>query len=127
MKIIIAGSRGFTNYDLVVESCDHIVKSGDEIVCGMAWGADMLGHKYAKEHKLKIHEFPADWNKHGKAAGYIRNHSMGDFADELIAFWDGISRGTADASDSICRGKYSSECGRCGCSRAQCSTLSSSL
>lgn len=40
--------------------------------------------------------FPADWNKHGKAAGPILNAEMAEVADALIAFWDGKSRGTAN-------------------------------
>ena len=39
---------------------------------------------------------PADWDKHGKAAGPIRNAEMAEVADALIAFWDGQSRGTAN-------------------------------
>jgi len=63
-------------------------------VSGTARGADQLGERYAKERGYFIQRFPADWNAYGKAAGYIRNRKMAEYADALIAFWDGKSRGT---------------------------------
>jgi len=47
-----------------------------EIVHGDAIGADKLGGDWAKLHGVTEHASPADWKKHGKAAGYIRNASM---------------------------------------------------
>jgi len=38
--------------------------------------------------------YPADWNRHGRAAGPIRNEKMAEVSDALIAFLDGKSRGT---------------------------------
>lgn len=96
MKVIIAGGRYFDNYPLLVKSCDHFFKGQEtiEIVSGGAKGADALGEQYASESKLKQYKFPANWNMYGKAAGPIRNEEMGDFADALVAFWDGESKGT---------------------------------
>ena len=99
MKVIIAGSRYFNNYELLRQYVDHILqnvsqKESIEIVSGGAKGADELGERYAKERGYKITRFPADWNKYGRAAGPKRNEQMGDYADALIAFWDGESRGT---------------------------------
>lgn len=103
MKIIIAGSRDVTDYSIIREA---VIESGYwkqygksiEVICGMARGVDLLGKEFAKRNGLICHEFPADWNKHGKAAGYIRNAEMGKFAKELngalLAVWDGTSRGT---------------------------------
>ena len=54
-----------------------------------------LGEKYAMERNLHVAYFPAKWDKYGKSAGYRRNTEMADYADALIAFWDGKSRGTA--------------------------------
>ncbi len=65
-----------------------------EIVCGMAKGADLLGKRYAEERGFKVKEFPADWNTNGKKAGPMRNTEMANYADALIAFWDGTSSGT---------------------------------
>lgn len=88
MKVIIAGGRTFRNYKLLKEKCDNILKGIEdiEIVSGGAKGADKLGERYAKEMGYKVTVFPADWDKHGKAAGMIRNAEMGKYADALIAF-----------------------------------------
>jgi len=93
-KIIVAGSRGFTNYQLMCLKLDYYFdECTPTIVCGEARGADSLGRKYAEERGLKIMSFPADWSK-GKNAGYIRNEEMAKVADGLVAFWDGSSAGT---------------------------------
>ncbi len=65
-----------------------------EVVCGGAKGADELGEWYARRLGYRIKFFEAEWNKHGKKAGMLRNLKMAKYADTLIAFWDGKSRGT---------------------------------
>jgi hypothetical protein len=101
MKVIIAGGREFMNYGLLKTKCDYLLKNKTEveIVSGKAKGADSLGELYAKENNYPIHEFPANWNMHGNAAGPIRNQEMGNFADVLIAFWNGESKGTKHMID----------------------------
>lgn len=97
MKIIIAGSRNFNNYQKLKQECDKFLQDykNIEIVSGAHYkGADKLGEKYASEKKIKIIKFPADWIKYGKAAGPKRNNQMAIYADALIAFWDGKSNGT---------------------------------
>jgi len=95
MKVIIAGSRNFTDYQKLKETCDTILRdqTNIEIVSGNCRGADLLGEQYAKERGYKITQFPADWNKYGKSAGPKRNQQMANYADALIAFWDGKSKG----------------------------------
>lgn len=103
-NIIIAGSRNFTDYEMVKKSLKKFLTSKEtsdkpNIICGMARGADMLGYRLAKEFNLPLKEFPADWNTYGKRAGYIRNEQMAKYAHDngngiLFAFWDGKSRGT---------------------------------
>ena len=66
-----------------------------EIVCGMAKGVDTHGEKFAKINNIPVKYFPANWNEHGKRAGFIRNAEMGDYADALILIWDGKSKGSA--------------------------------
>lgn len=102
-NIIIAGSRDFTDYKIVKSSLKNFLISKQTtdkptIICGMARGADMQGYRLAKEFKLPLKEFPADWSL-GKRAGYIRNEQMAKYAHEnengvLFAFWDGKSKGT---------------------------------
>lgn len=104
MKLIIAGSRGITDYETVRQA---VIESGYwkkygnsiEVVCGMARGVDLLGMEFARRNHLEVHEFPADWKGLGKVAGHIRNAQMGDFADGLLAIWDGDSRGTKHMID----------------------------
>lgn len=102
MKVIIAGSREFNDSALLFSECDLVLKNRTfdiEIVSGTARGADRLGEDYAKTRDFSIKQFHADWNKHGKSAGYIRNKEMAEYADMLIAFWDGKSRGTKHMID----------------------------
>lgn len=96
MKTIIAGTRTFTNYELMEQEIEKLGINIDEVVCGCAKGVDTLGKRWADERGIPVKQFPPDWNKYGKVAGIIRNHEMGDYADYLIAFWDGKSRGTKD-------------------------------
>jgi hypothetical protein len=100
-KVIIAGSRDFSDFQLLYAKCEEILESQTdiEIVSGTARGADKLGEHYASLKGHSIAKFPADWDKHGKAAGYLRNKDMADYADCLIAFWDGSSRGTKHMID----------------------------
>ncbi|GGK46504.1 MULTISPECIES: DUF2493 domain-containing protein [Flavobacteriaceae] len=72
MKLIIAGSRIFTNYKILKKACDQFLQSQNniEIVSGAYYkGADKLGEKYAAEKGFKLTKFPADWNRFGKAVG----------------------------------------------------------
>lgn len=91
-KVIICGSRDFDNYELLKTKCDNILKnkkeSGEDIiiVSGCARGADSLGEEYAKENGYEVLKFPANWNKYGKKAGYLRNEQMAEEANACIAF-----------------------------------------
>lgn len=55
---------------------------------------DKDGEYYAKCNKIPVKQFPADWDQFGKAAGHIRNKQMAEYADALVAVWDGKSPGT---------------------------------
>lgn len=114
MRVIIAGSREFNDYNLLVQKCNEYfyqlsqerLLSNDvqtdianmEIVSGTAKGADKLGERFAEDYNIKIKRFPANWDLYGKSAGYKRNEEMALYAKQdngvLIAFWDGKSKGT---------------------------------
>ena len=96
MKVIIAGGRYFDDYNKLCCYCDNALQNqiNIEIVSGGARGADTLGEKYALERDYNVKRFPAAWNKFGRSAGVIRNAEMANYAEVLIAFWDGKSRGT---------------------------------
>lgn len=70
------------------------------IVHGGARGVDTIAGKYATDLGFKVDVFPANWNKHGKAAGPIRNREMISTCEAVYAFWDGKSRGTKNAIDT---------------------------
>ena len=105
VKVIVGGSRSFTDAKLLKEKCDYylsdaVAKNYDiEIVSGTAKGADRLGENYALEKGYHIAFFPANWSGYGKRAGYLRNEEMANYADALICFWDGESRGTMHMID----------------------------
>ncbi len=96
-RVIIAGGRDFSDYDLLKATMDKLLANiTDEItvVCGQARGADILGEQYAKERGYAVDYYPADWKQYGKRAGHLHNEQMAQNADALAAFWDGKSRGT---------------------------------
>lgn len=105
-RIIVAGSREFNNFEMLNEVLEGYIskmnKDSITIVSGRAKGADTLGEVFAENHGLNLAKFPADWEKYGNEAGFIRNGEMAKFATEngshgvLFAFWDGKSNGTRD-------------------------------
>lgn len=124
MKLIIAGGRKFNDYNLLKERCDYFLQNHQEIelVTGKAEGADFLGEWYAKNNNYIITEFPASWqdiegkpldeiltrrdgNKYWSKAGLYRNVQMAEYADVLIAFWDGKSKGTRHMIDTAIKHK----------------------
>ena len=103
-KVIIAGSRGFSNYKLLHEQCNKFLREKRKthniiIISGGARGADKLGEKYSQDEGFALEVFKANWDKYGKSAGFRRNEQMGEVADALIAFWDGKSHGTKHMID----------------------------
>ena len=106
-KLIIAGGRDFSDYDLLKSNLDAILEKLSEnninliIVCGMAKGADICGWNWARDNNIPILEYPANWKLHGKAAGPIRNQEMAQVANGLIAFWNGTSRGTENMINTM--------------------------
>lgn len=98
-RVIIAGSRSLEDYELVKAYADFKLSNIEdeiEIVSGAGSGADALGERYAKEKGFRIKRFPAEWDKYGRRAGPMRNRLMAEYADALLAYWDGESRGTAN-------------------------------
>jgi len=96
MKVIIAGPRD-READFYAINTAYIESGFDitELVCGMASGIDSCAHSWATNYsKIPIMEFPAKWKQLGRSAGPLRNIQMAEYADALIALWDGESRGT---------------------------------
>lgn len=108
LKLIVAGGRDFNDYTLLSSTLNDLAHGQYKdrevsIVSGMARGADRLAYEFAKTVHVECYEFHADWDKYGKAAGFRRNADMAQFADALVAFWDGESRGTKHMIDTMGR------------------------
>lgn len=104
MRLIIAGSRHIDAKPIIngillmlklEEEISEVISGGADGVdaAGEAWQKSMseLCGKFAPTLKL----FRADWERHGRAAGPIRNAEMADYADALLLIWDGKSKGSA--------------------------------
>lgn len=102
-KVIIAGTRTYEVDNKELFKIDNLLSNYSEddieLVTGCARGADQVPYYYEQWHGYKVTEFPADWDKYGKSAGYIRNEQMAKYADALIALWDGKSKGTKHMID----------------------------
>jgi len=107
VRLIVAGSRTYDNYEEFVQVLEEFIKQfeGQRILfySGMAKrGADAMVVQYCQERpELRYLPHPADWDTYGKGAGFIRNEQMADTATHLIAFWDDISRGTKHMIDCM--------------------------
>lgn len=96
-RICVCGGRDYADKDRVFRALDNAVATFGmfELVHGGARGADSLAGEWAAHVGATTHVFMADWNKHKRAAGPIRNREMIAFGfDLLIAFPGGT--GTAD-------------------------------
>lgn len=104
IRLCINGDRTCDDYKFLLEALDNFgIKPEDvkEVVSGKAQGGDYLGEVWAKQNKIKIKEFPADWddlshsdaliktNKFGKQydakSGFRRNQQIAEYADVLVA------------------------------------------
>lgn len=102
--LLVVGSRSITDYGFVRERLDHLIgpirgKYHFQVVSGGANGVDKLAEQYAEENGFDMHVMPAEWNKHGRRAGFIRNDGMHRYISGFthrgcVAFWDGKSKGT---------------------------------
>jgi predicted Rossmann fold nucleotide-binding protein DprA/Smf involved in DNA uptake len=90
MIVAVVGSRGIEKIDL----SQHVPVDCTEIVSGGAKGVDQCAAAYAKLYKLKLTEFLPEYEKYGKAAPLVRNRQIAEYADKILAFWDGKSKGT---------------------------------
>ena len=106
MKLAIIGSRGFSDYGhlsyVMTEwfgryANDNPYSLVTEVISGGANGADKLAARWAKENGIKLTEFIPDWEGLGKRAGFVRNEDIVKAADCVLAFWDGVSKGTGNS------------------------------
>lgn len=99
MKVIIAGDRNTTSMDILVDALREATQKGiliSEVVSGCCRGVDKMGELWATINGCKITRFPADWATYGRASGMLRNQTMADYADALVAIVTPLSKGTRD-------------------------------
>ncbi|MBQ1213281.1 MAG: hypothetical protein IIX69_07700 [Clostridia bacterium] len=89
MRIAIIGSRSIADADI----CTY-VSDCDEIVSGGAVGVDLCAADYARKNGQKLTLFLPEYERYGRAAPIVRNKKIVDYADKIVAFWDGSSKGT---------------------------------
>ena len=90
MIVGVVGSRGIPSVDLT----QYLPLDCTEIVSGGAKGVDQCAAAYARQNNIKLTEFLPEYKKYGKGAPIVRNRLIVDYADKVIAFWDGKSGGT---------------------------------
>lgn len=107
MKVAIVGSRDWVDLSRVVTQVGTIAweDPASVIVSGGAPGVDKTAEETAEELGLETLIFPADWDKYGKGAGFVRNKLIVEAADVVIAFWNGESKGTKNTIDEALRQK----------------------
>lgn len=90
MKLAVVGSRELTNIALD----RYIPKEAKEIVSGGAVGVDACAAEYAKNKGLRLTQFLPQYERYGRAAPILRNRKIVDYADKIVVFWNGVSKGT---------------------------------
>ena len=88
VRLIVAGGRDFSDYGrlkaAMAEALGDLPLDQLEVVSGAARGADRLGEQWAQENGVVLRQFPADWNRNGRSAGFRRNEEMADYADAVL-------------------------------------------
>lgn len=90
MKLLIAGSRSITEFDL----SPFIPADTELIISGGATGIDTLAEAYADAHRLSKLILRPRYDKYGRAAPIRRNEAMVELCDAVLVIWDGVSKGT---------------------------------
>lgn len=98
MRVLVTGGRDYLDVRRVFAGLDRLndaVGGITEIIEGGASGADIRARWWAEREQIKITEVPAEWAKHGKRAGYIRNRQMAELNPDIVLACPG-GNGTAD-------------------------------
>lgn len=116
VRVLIAGTRDFTDFDLLIERMDYytwwfdvveVVHGGQKLKIGFnQWaGADYYGGRWAELRWFTQKVFRPDWSQ-GPKAGPLRNEEMAQYLrpkDVAVFFWNGVSTGTADMISRVKR------------------------
>lgn len=93
MRVAVIGSR-IIDEKFFKNLCEIMPINVSELVSGGAVGADKLAEKYSLENNIPIKIFMPDYQNNGKLATFKRNDEIIEFADYVIAMWDGRSSGS---------------------------------
>jgi len=95
MRILVCGGRDFPHRDLVHDWLDsfHEAQPVTELIHGGASGVDTYAAEWGRERGLRVFCCKADWEKHGPAAGPIRNARMLEWKPDVVIAFPG-GRGT---------------------------------
>lgn len=102
-RVLIYGSRDWWDQNAVRDVVMALPEDA-VVIHGGASGADRLVGKWAKARGLRVEVFRADWQKHGKAAGPIRNQQMIDQGHPTRAYGfrlGEVSKGTDDMTGRL--------------------------
>lgn len=95
MRLAIVGSRDGLDWASVKKGIGMLLVRATTVVSGGARGVDRLAAQMAGDCGVEVVEHLADWKGLGRSAGMQRNATIVDDADEVHAFWNGTSKGTA--------------------------------
>jgi hypothetical protein len=97
MRILVCGGRDYTDERRVFHELDtlHDGVNVTHVIVGGARGADQLGLQWAVSRAIPRTVVPADWERHGKSAGPIRNAKMLSKRPDLVVAFPG-GKGTAN-------------------------------
>lgn len=94
MRLLVCGSRDYANGQRVYD--EIAARKPSVVIHGAYRGADTLADEAADRLGIERLPFPADWTKHGKKAGPLRNQRMLDEGKpDLVLAFPGHT-GTAD-------------------------------
>lgn len=111
MKTIIAGTRNLPMegiLSLVLRNFDKWKIT--EVVSGHSGNVDLAGEEWALINGIPVTLFTAAWGTYGASAGPRRNRAMAEYADCLIVFWDGKSRGTSSMIEEAQKRNLAIQC-----------------
>lgn len=101
--LAVVGCRQYDDFESICNKIDRYIAYHDlvikEIVSGDAPGIDQIAEDYAISRGYAFRPIPADWDTHGKSAGFIRNDEIVSASDNVLAFWDNVTKGTGHSID----------------------------
>ena len=108
MRLLVCGSRAYGFEPMLRRTLDalHAESPVHTVIEGGARGADALGARWALDQGIEVETYPADWGRHGKRAGYLRNVEMLEQGkpDFVLAFVIRLNGDTADQALAASRG-----------------------